>query len=374
MNILLLSLALALVAPPPRAPANENSVVVNIDPTRDFPRNSEGAFVTLKSGRVLFVYTQFYGGAGDHSPARIVAIHSDDQGRTWAIEPRVVIENRGGANVMSVSLLRLADGRIALFYLLKNSWIDCRPHVQFSDDEAQTWSPPKLMCAAPGYFVMNNDRVIQLGCGRLLAPLAFHRARGSDPDSSRSFDSRGIAIWMLSDDSGANWRESDTWVALPAWPTRTGMQEPGVVELADASLWSWARTDQGAQFACSSKDSGQTWAPPSATALKSPASPASIKRIPATPDLLAVWNDHAGLFPMQPGKRTPLVAGISRDGGQTWPIRRLLEDDPDGWYCYTAIHFVDDTVLLAYCAGDPKVGGLNRLRVRRISLEWLRAP
>ena len=29
------------------------------------------------------------------------------------------------------------------------------------------------------------------------------------------------------------------------------------------------------------------------------------------------------------------------------------------------------TELLAYCAGDPKVGGLNRLRIRRIALERL---
>lgn len=374
MDIGRLSLTFALFALASLALATENAVVLNIDPTKEYPRSSEGAFVTLKSGRILLLYTQFYGGAADHSPARIVATHSDDQGQTWCREPRIVVENAGGANVMSVSALRLNDGRIALFYLLKNSWTDCRPHVQFSDDEAQTWSTPKLMCSAPGYFVMNNDRVIQLGGGRLLAPLASHRARGTDPGSSRSFDSRAIAVWLLSDDGGATWREADTWVALPALPTRTGMQEPGVVELADGSLWGWARTDQGAQFACTSKDSGRTWTLPSATALKSPASPASIKRLPGSPDLLAIWNDHSGQFPVAEGKRTPLVAGISQDAGLTWPIRKPLEDDPNGWYCYTAMHFVGDSVLLAYCAGDPQVGGLNRLRVRRIALEWLRAP
>lgn len=354
--------------------ANENAVVLDIEPTQENPRSSEGAFVSLKSGRTLLLYTQFYCGAADHSPARIVAIHSDDEGRTWAREPRVVVENAGGANVMSVSALRLRDGRIALFYLIKNSWIDCRPHVRFSGDDGQSWSAPEPMCAAPGYFVMNNDRVIQLGGGRLVAPLAFHRARGTDPSSSRSFDSRAIAIWLLSDDGGATWRESDTWAALPVLPTRTGLQEPGVVERADGSLWSWARTDQGAQFACASRDSGRTWTLPAPTALKSPPSPASIKRLPDSPDLLAIWNDHSGIFPVIEGKRTPLIAGISNDGGQTWPTRKALENDPDGWYCYAAIQFVGDAALLAYCAGDPRVGGLNRLRVRRISLGWLRSP
>jgi hypothetical protein len=352
--------------------AAENAVVLDIEPTKEFPRNSEGAFVTLKSGRILFCYTQFYGGARDESPARIVAIQSDDGGRTWSRAARVVVENRGGANVMSVSLLRLRSGRIALFYLLKNSWIDCRPHVQFSDDEAQTWSEPLLMCAAPGYFVMNNDRVIQLAGGRLVAPLASHRTRGTDPQSSRSFDSRAVAVWLLSDDEGRTWREADTWVALPVVPSRTGLQEPGVVERADGKILGWFRTDRGAQFMNFSSDGGKTWTLPSVSEMQSPTSPASIKRLPESADLLAVWNDHSGRFPMVKGRRTPLVAGISTDGGQTWPHRKLLEDDPDGWYCYTAMHYVDGAVLLAYCAGDSKVGGLNRLRIRRVELGWLR--
>ncbi|MEQ1858310.1 MAG: sialidase family protein [Chthoniobacteraceae bacterium] len=367
MNVLLICL-IAFAFAAHAAPGN--AVVLNVEPTAEFPRNSEGSFVTLKSGRVLHFYTQFYGGAADHSAARIVAVQSEDAGRSWDAKPRTVVENRGGANVMSVSLLRLKSGRIALFYLLKNSWIDCRPHVVFSDDEALTWSEPKLMMAAPGYFVMNNDRVIQHSSGRLLAPLAFHRARGTDPESSRSFDSRSIALWLVSDDDGQTWAEAPQWLALPVPATRTGLQEPGIVELADGSLLSWFRTDQGAQFETRSSDVGRTWTPIVAGEMKSPASPASIERLPGSGDLLSLWNDHGGQFPMVKGKRTPLVAALSSDGGKTWPRRKLIEGDPDGWYCYTAIHFVDGAVLLAYCAGDSKVGGLNRLRIRRIELDW----
>ena len=106
--------------------------------------------------------------------------------------------------------------------------------------------------------------------------------------------------------------------------------------------------------------------------LQSPASPASIKRLPASSGLLAVYNDHSGRFPFPKGKRSPLVAAISRDGGMTWPSRKLIEGELNGWYCYTAIHFTEDAVLLAYCAGDPKVGHLNRLRLRRIGFGWLK--
>jgi sialidase-1 len=352
--------------------ASENRVVLDIAASKENPRNSEGAFVTLKSGRIVFLYTQFYGGGGDASPARIVSVCSDNGGQTWNREPRVVVENAGHQNVMSVSLLRLQSGGIVLFYLIKNSLHDCRPWMQVSTDEGQTWSAPRVVVDAPGYFVLNNDRVIQLSTGRLVVPVAFHRARRSSPQDANSFDSRAVALWYLSDDEGRTWRESNDWWTLPL-PSRSGMQEPGVVELAGGNVFSWARTDLSAQWGCVSTNGALSWSPPAATSLKSPLSPASLKRLPGSGDLLVVFNDHSGDFPFPKGKRTPLVAAISSDGGLTWPRRRVLEDEPDGRYCYTAIHFVDGAVLLGYLDfRDTGSKGSNLLRIRRIDLEWLR--
>jgi Neuraminidase (sialidase) len=348
----------------------ENIIALNIEPSLGHPRNSEGSFATLASGRIIFCYSQFYGGARDESAAKIVRIHSDDAGRTWSA-PEVVVENEGANNVMSVSLLRLASGKLAMFYCVKNSWIDCRPHLRLSTDDGATWSPPRLVQQAPGYFVLNNDRVIQTSKGRLVMPLAFHRSRGTDPHTSKSWDARAIATWLYSDDDGATWQESASWWAMPV-PSGSGLQEPGVVERADGSLLSWCRTDQGAQYGFVSTDAGRTWTPPEPTELKSPNGPASIKRLPGSDDLLALFNDHSGRFPFPPKKRNPFVAAISSDGGKTWPHRQLIESDPDGLYHYTAIHFIGDAVLLAYCAGDSQVGALNRLRIRRLTLDELR--
>lgn len=349
----------------------ENIVVRNVEPTKENPRNSEGSFATLASGRIIFCYTQFYGGAADESPARIVQIRSDDQGRTWS-EPQVVVENTAGNNVMSVSLLRLQDGRLAMFYCIKNSWLDCRPHMRVSTDEAATWSEPKLLLQAPGYFVLNNDRVIQTSKGRIILPLGYHRSKLSDPHSSKSFDARAITLWIYSDDAGQTWQEAANWWAIPVL-SGSGLQEPGVVELPDGTIMGWSRTDQGAQYGFTSTDGGRTWSAPVPTEMKSPTSPASIRVLPGTTDLLAIYNDHSGKFAFPAKKRTPLNACISKDGGKTWPVRKLLEEDPEGWYCYTAMHFTkDNAVLLAYCAGDTKVGGLNRLRMRRVSLDWLK--
>ncbi|MDB6137587.1 MAG: exo-alpha-sialidase [Verrucomicrobiaceae bacterium] len=362
--VLFLSSALSLLQ------AAENIISLNLEPTKEHPRNSEGSFATLASGRIIFCYSEFYGGAADESPARIVRIHSDDEGRTWS-PPVVIIENTGGNNVMSVSLLTLASGRLAMFYCVKNSWLDCRPHMQVSSDDGATWTQPRLILDAPGYFVMNNDRVIQTSKGRLVIPLAFHRSRGSDPKSSKSWDARAIAMWIYSDDEGSTWQESASWWAMPV-RSASGLQEPGVVELADGSLFSWCRTDQGAQYGFNSTDAGRTFTPPTPTQMISPNGPASIKRLPGGGDLLAIYNDHSGMFPFPARKRNPYVAAISSDGGKTFPVRKLIESDPDGIFHYTAIHFIRNAMLLGYCAGDSKVGALNRLRIRRIGLDWLK--
>ncbi|HOI44036.1 MAG TPA: sialidase family protein [Candidatus Aminicenantes bacterium] len=355
--------------------AAENRIVLNIEPGEGNPRNSEGAFLELRDGRILFAYTRFYGGSGDEAGADIAAVHSSDQGLTWSRPPVILFKNDADENIMSVSLLRLQDGRIAIFYLKKNHLNDCRLYMRISGDEGKSWGLPVLTIPAPGYFVVNNDRVIQLGSRRLVVPAAFHRFRGGDSKDYKNFDGRGIAIFFLSDDGGATWRESDSWRALGV-DSQSGLREPGVVELRDGRLFSWSRTDRGCQYGMTSGDGGITWDAPRPTGFKSPNSPLSMKRMPDGGDLLAVWNDHSGRFPVPrdfkwTAGRSPLVSAISRDDGKTWESFRQIESSLEGGYCYTAMAFVGRWVLLGYCAGDADTrGSLNRLRIRRVDRDW----
>jgi hypothetical protein len=334
----------------------ESSLILS--PSKDNPRNSEGDFIRLGDGRILFVYTHFYGGGGDHSPARLVARHSDDGGKTWSDEDRTIVENESDMNVMSVSLLRLEDGRIALFYLQKNSTTDTRPVMRISVDEAKTWSEPIEIIPEQqiGYYVLNNDRVIQTSSGRLIAPVAQHCGFGmNDPEK---WTGNGLLSCYLSDDAGKTWRRSaESFHLIDSGGNPTAAQEPGVVELKDGRVLMFIRTLKGAQYFAWSSDGGETWTDPKPSPLRSPLSPASIERIPTTGDLLAVWNDHHDPAHKAGGKRTPLSAAISTDDGKTWSKPLTLCDDPDGWYCYTAIHFEGDHVLLGHCAGGPGQGG-----------------
>ncbi|MSU65553.1 MAG: exo-alpha-sialidase [Opitutus sp.] len=346
----------------------------DIDPTPEHPRNTEGAFVTLRSGRILFSYSQFSEGQHDHSPSAIAEIYSDDQGRTWS-QPRVVVPTGRYQNIMSVSFLRLASGKLARFHGVKRSkWLDCHPALSLSSDEGATWSEPRQVIDAPGYFVLNNDRIIQTASGRLIMPLGYHRTRGT-VDDRPSWDSRAISMWFYSDDEGATWKESKNWWGLPV-ASNSGLQEPGVVQCPDGSLYGWSRTDQGYQYEFASRDDGLTWSAPRRSTLSSPTSPASIKRLPRSDTLLVVYNDHSGRVPApaKPNQRAPLVVAFSTDSAKTWGAPLSIEDDLTGWYCYTAIHFTADAVLLAYVAGNDQLGHLSRLRLRRVPFAALNLP
>ena len=290
-----------------------------LPPSKNNPRNSEGDFIRLKDGRILFVYTHFTGGGGDHSKAHLAGRFSSDEGKTWTDEDVVVIPYEGGLNNMSVSLLRLQDGRIALFYMRKQALTDCRPYLRFSDDEGKTWSDP-VVCVPDsdmGYYVLNNDRAVQLKSGRLILPLALHhRPEWEKPDWA------GHIVCYYSDDAGKTWKRSKSMLTTntPATNTQPGKrvttQEPGVVELKDGRLMMFARTREGMQYVSYSSDAGDTWSELKPSNMKGPCGPASIERIPGSGELLLVWNNHADIDPKLKGRRTPLTVAVSRDEGE----------------------------------------------------------
>lgn len=337
-----------------------------IEPTKENPRNSEGDIIELKDEKLCLIYTRFTGGSGDHASADLVMRISDDNGRSWS-KDRIIVKRPGGLNVMSVSLLRLNSGRIALFYLRKTSKEDCRPVMCISNNETETWSQPAVCITDKvGYYVLNNDRAVQLQSGRLILPVAWHQGPGESRDTA------GVIMCYLSDDNGTNWRRSkDSFKGYRPDGQRITVQEPGVIELKDGRLMMYMRTNAGSQYICFSRDGGETWSKAQPSDLASPLSPASIKRNPWTDELVCVWNDHSGIHQYPQGRRTPLCLAVSRDEGKSWSRSRIIEGNPDGWYCYTSITFVKDRMLLAYCAGDKKVGGLNRLKVLAIPKSWL---
>jgi len=358
--------------------------LILLPPGPDNPRNSEGDFIQLKDGRILFVYTHFTGNTGDDgAPCYLAGRYSSDGGKAWTKEDVMIVPSKEArtGNIMSVTLMRLQDGRIALFYLRKDGGLDCRPIMRVSTDDAKTWSEPKVCISEvdAGYYVLNNDRVIQLKSGRLVMPLARH-----DDLTKTKFDHCPRTMCYLSDDNGVTWRRSKTVLIGSASGCKVALQEPGVVELKDGCLMMFCRTHTGYIYWSFSSDGGDTWTPEEIyPGLYAPVSTPAIERIPKTGDLLMVWNNHDGIATSATspykGKRTPYNVAISRDEGKTWENIKTLENDVDGWYCYTAIDFVGNYILLAHCAGNqPKPDApvaydtkLALTQITRFSIDWL---
>jgi len=94
-------------------------------------RNSEASMVKLNDGRLLVAWTDFYGPQEDDcdcKPARISAVMSGDEGRTWG-KRFTLQENIAKQNVNSPSLLHLKSGKLLFVFIVNNSLNDARVMV-----------------------------------------------------------------------------------------------------------------------------------------------------------------------------------------------------------------------------------------------------
>jgi sialidase-1 len=360
-------------------------------------RSGEGCVVECRDGRLCIIYGDFQG-PSDHAQASLLKRYSPDGGVSWT-EPEVVLRTPpGGLNVMSVSLLRLADGRIGCVYLDKRSTDDCRPRFMASTDETRSWSEPELMVQRPGYYVVNNDRLVQLSTGRLLAPYAYY-----EPGQIvRRTEEGSPCGCLLSDDGGATWRlgkrelriqpdhvlrpklvrEGDAATGEFLARKRIVAQEPGVIELGDGRVMMWVRTTGGYAYRCYSTDGGDTWSPLQAiTEFAMPCGPQSIWRLPGEERLIMLYNDRQGVPFGAPEFmwRTPLSVAASDDEGANWQRHAPLEVDDSVNYCYFSLCFSGERAVCTYYQGVSTVEegverrrNLHSLKVKVVATDFFR--
>ncbi|MBQ4354605.1 MAG: exo-alpha-sialidase [Clostridia bacterium] len=367
--------------------------ILDLAPTAANPRSSEGAFLTLADGRILFAYSRYAGShAGDHAYAEIAGIYSSDGGKTFS-EPKIFVrpEVHTGddvlageseeINCMSVSLMRMNNGDIGLFYLVKHRGIWSEYILRRSADGGETWSDG-VLCSPPykGYYVINNDRVLRTQSGRLLVPLANHPTAMLYRGQRDSVRMHSYAVFTASDDDGRTWHQISEYIMLTGGgKSSTGLQEPGVCELPGGTLYANFRTDTGWQYESVSIDGGASWFAPQPSRFPSPESPMLIKRNPYSGQYAAVYNPVPLTYGRSQhntrgawtGGRNPLVIAFSDDGVHfSSPIE--LENDPEAGFCYPALHFTsENTALIAYCAGG--VGKTDEsclVRTRIAQIAW----
>ncbi|NQU11331.1 exo-alpha-sialidase [bacterium] len=290
--------------------------------TPQAPRQGEGDVVELGDGRLLLAYMEFFGDGSDLAQTRIVAAESADGGHTWR-QQRVLTETTpGDVNVYSPNLVRAADGGILLLFMRQHTKLPptITQYVWKSTDEGQTFTPFAEFAVRQDYSLCNAV-VKRLASGRLLLPTTATHTVGATP-----YAHTGCGAVLYSDDDGRTWQEAANHVDLPM----RGVMEPHVEETRDGRVVMVMRNQLGSLFLSQSGDGGVSWSKPQTTGLRAPESCPEITRIPATGDLLVIWNNspYEPDFASHYGKRSPLTAAVSRDEGRSWSEPRDIEDDP----------------------------------------------
>ena len=345
------------------------------DHREDHHRSGEGAAVALIDGRLLLMYTAFRGeSSADHASAEIFSRTSSDEGVTWSEATTAFRCPPGALNVMSVSLLRLACGRLGCSFSVKWAETHCTPQWTTSSDEGVTWSPPVPITSAVEYFTVNNDRLVQLRDGTIVLPYALLRGIGRNANDKELLKEwlNGWCGIFYSRDGGVTWHMPDNarrfqkdWFAIPETLDLDSMaaielqalrekydvfQEPGLVELHDGRLLMWVRSLCHIFVAITDRVESPWSAYRAIPGFNVSCSPQTIKRVPRTGDLVMLYNDRGAVAFGTPNfqLRTPLSLAISKDEGQSWQKLPPLEGDQDRSYCYFSLLFFGTKFLATY--------------------------
>jgi sialidase-1 len=341
----------------------------------EHPRQSEGAILERKDGKLLLVWQEYIAserGGGDDAPNYLAALTSSDGGFTWGDKRILIRPNPDSTNVYSPSLLRLPNDEILLTYyenqvLERGKPVVSRGLVCRSQDEGDAFGPATVIWDDQP-FCNACATLRRLSTGRLINPVDRFLGELWTPAD------RLETGCLYSDDDGYTWTACRTWLRLPL----RGCMESSVVELRNGRLLMTMRTQLGAVFQSWADDGGETWAKPQTTGLRAPESCPRIEQIPSTGDLLLIWN-HSQYDPdfySHYGKRTPLTAAISTDEGQTWGQIRAIEDDPNRAFTNPGCCFTQDNrLILNYwtCPYDPTGRMRNDqidLKLALIDIDW----
>ena len=335
----------------------------------DFPRHSEASIIELNDSSLLMVWQRFESsrfGSGDQAPSSIPMMNSSDGGRTWNNLRIAVDRDEECVNVYSPNFLRLQNGEILLCYMKYNQLEGGKPRLATaymirSRDEGKTFGSPETIWQKER-LTMSNSCIKRLSSGRVVMPVTYSEGEIWSPT-----DKIHVRV-IYSDDDCRTWVFGQQKICLPM----RGAMEPFIAELKDGRLIMVMRNQLGSLFKSYSADRGESWSLPQTTGLSIPESCPYVTEIPNSDKIMVIWNnaEYNMHWRSHYGKRTPLTAAVSADGGVTFTDFWDIETDPNTAYSNPGITWTRDGVcLLTYWVvpydREGRLIGLIDLRLAR---------
>ena len=316
------------------------------------------------------------------NPLDLVLKRSTDNGKTWG--PLQVIADYGKntndtdlypAYELTNPVPRVAAGDAALLLDRTNlrvwvlydngAFVRGKPHnralkleLRYSDDDGVTWSPGiDVEAQNPGLrpdgtdFMAAPGNGIQLLGGPHAGRLIFAAYIWNKPFYSTV---------IYSDDHGEHWRRGGI--------SAQGGGETQIAETKEGQLLVTIRNntfpEKGVRFFNRSSDGGETWGKPVYQSVNQPALPdpkcqASLLRVNG--NLLALGNAADA------SSRVRMTLRLSKDGGETWPVRQVIYPGGSAYSALTVLSNSDLGMLV-------EMDNYQRICFVRRSLEELEKP
>jgi hypothetical protein len=346
---------------------------------------------------------------------RLVRKVSADAGRSWGATELVRAvdgsEIPTGRDNVHLSVLALRSGEVGILYggPYARPGRDGTALFRKSKDGGANWSAP--VTVDPLFALCRTQGARVLRSGRIVAPVFNWYSAFAGGESEEAANSLCVSWVYYSDDEGKTWKRSLSELLVSIDQGRRGVysfEEPCVQELKDGRVLMYGRTELGQFYQTVSKDGGVTWSVPRGVPLAASYAPPMIVRIPATGDLLLVWNQASPEEILAGLHRHRLSTAISPDEGETWTHFRNLESlddrthleapppqvyrmtdykykppvDPKRYphapgclrICYPTVAFHENEAAFAYDYGYGGTGELQKAsatKVKIVSLDWL---
>ena len=339
-------------------------------------RNGSGSFVRLRSGSILFAYTEYLGaGWDDHHPSRISCYLSHDEGESWT-DKRVVMELPEDAkNIALIALVPMDNGDLGMMYSYRRMDTPADDgtgtlthYIVRSKDDGRSWSEPVdcMPVLKDDFYAIANDRLIRLRSGRWIYPIGRHSVFTEGVEFEP-----GVVCFFCSDDDGFTWQKLPVEIGDSLPGDLEGWQEPGLYEMEDGTLWCFARTGLGWQFKAYSYDDGRSWTPLMPDyRYSSPPSPMAVKKVGS--HTVSIFNPVPRRVDATDGRimgRTPLICAVSDDDGKTIHRGYYLEDDPNNGYCYPTVFDAGGYFLVSYDHSNNSGDCHNSVKITKVHYE-----